>query len=110
MPRLNRQTGRLVKDLFKAQRPEMNEGEHHSEEESRISDSIHNKRFLPCVSCAFFIEIKANQQIRAQAHPLPSHEHHCIVVSQNEGKHGEHEEIQIRKEAVIPTVLPHIAG
>ena len=56
------------------------------------------------------MEIETDQQIRAQAHALPSHKHQDIVVRQDEGEHGEHEQVEISEEAVVAALVRHVAG
>src|SRR6185369_16208835 len=56
------------------------------------------------------MEIETDQQIGAQAHALPTHEHQGIVVPQDKGEHGEHEQVEISEEAVVAAFVRHVSG
>ena len=55
------------------------------------------------------VKVEANQQIAAQAHALPAHEHHQVVVGKDQREHGEHEEVQVSEEAVVAALMAHVA-
>src|SRR6266581_1040067 len=51
----------------------------------------HQKRLLPRRGRRLLLELKPNQQIRAQPHPLPPHEHHRKRRRQHQRQHHRHE-------------------
>ena len=56
------------------------------------------------------MEIEPDQQIRTKTDPLPPDEHQNIVVPQHKHEHGEHEQIQVSEEAIIPAFVRHVTG
>src|SRR5207302_9551440 len=56
------------------------------------------------------MEIKTDQQVRAEAYAFPAYEQHGVVIGQDQCQHGEHEEIQIAEEAVIAAFMRHVTG
>ena len=107
---MNRHRSRSIEHLFKTQRTEMHKNEHHSQNESRIADSIYDKCLFPGIACALLVEIKSDQQVGAQPHSFPPDKHHHVVVGQDQGEHRKHEEVQIGEEAIIAAVVPHVSG
>ena len=51
------------------------EHQQHAENESRVAHAVDDERFFPGVARRFLLEIKADQQITAQAHAFPADEH-----------------------------------
>ncbi len=56
------------------------------------------------------MKVETNQKIRTQSHAFPPNEHQHIVVGENQREHGEHEEVQVTKKAVIPALMRHVPG
>ena len=55
------------------------------------------------------MEVEADQQVGAQADALPADEHHQVVVRQDQGQHGEHEQVQVAEEAVVAALVRHVS-
>jgi len=110
MSRLDRHRRSCVKNLLESHGTKMDEDEHHSQNKARIADAIHDKSFFTGIARALLVEIKSDEQIGAEPDPFPAHEHHHVVVGQNERQHGEHEEVHIGKESIVSAVIPHVSG
>ncbi len=82
----------------------------HPQQESGITDTVHDKRFVGGGARRFAMEIESDQQIRTQPHAFPTHKHQRVVIPQNKGQHGEHEEIEVSEKSVVPALMRHIAG
>ena len=57
---------------------------------------------LAGVRGALAFEIKADQEIRANAHQFPKHEHHRQIAGNHQPQHAEAEQRQILEEAMKP--------
>ena len=88
----------------------MHEDQHDAEKESGIADAVHDERLLAGVAGALLLEVEADQQVRTEPHPFPSHKHQDEVVRQDQGQHGEHEEVEVGEEAIVAGVVPHVPG
>src|SRR5579864_4970664 len=84
--------------------------EEHSQDEPGIADAIDDECLIRGVARRFTLEIKPDQQVRAEADALPAHEHQRVVVRENEGEHREHKEVEITEEPVIAALMGHVAG
>ena len=84
--------------------------EEHAEEESSVADAVHDESFVGGVACRLAVEIETDQQIRAQAYAFPADEHEHVIVGQDEREHGEHEQVEVSKEAVVAAFMRHVAG
>src|SRR5271166_768563 len=71
--------------------------------------AIDDERFVGRRGGRMAQEIEADQQVGAQAHAFPSHEHQGVVVGQNQRQHREHEQVHVPEEAVIPALVSHVA-
>jgi hypothetical protein len=56
-----------------------------------------------------FFEIEANQQIRSEAHALPTHEHEQKIFREHQCEHEEHEEVEIGEETPVAFFMRHVA-
>jgi hypothetical protein len=85
------------------------EGEH-AQQEARIADAVDDERLIGRVTCGFAMEIETDQQVRAEPHTFPAYEHQGVVVGHDERQHGEHEQVQVPEESVVPAFMGHVAG
>ena len=88
----------------------MYEDQKNAQYEAGIPDPVYDKGLFARIAGAFPLQIKTDEQVRAKAHPLPSHEHEDKIIRQDERKHGEHEEIQKGEETVVAGIIPHVSG
>ncbi len=93
-----------------AQRSHVPSNEKHSQQESCVANAVRNERFICRVTGRLPLEIKSDQQIRTQPNALPSHKHQHIVIGENEREHGEHEQVHVPEEAVVPALMRHVSG
>ena len=70
-----------------------------AEDEAPVADAVGDERLLAGVRRALLLVPVADQQVRAEAHAFPAHEHHQEVVSQDEHEHEEAEQVQVAEEA-----------
>ena len=97
-------------DLGEAQRAEVPGDGEHAQQEAGVADAVDDECLVGRVAGRVAMEVESDQQVRAQAHAFPAHEHHDVVVRQDQREHGEHEEVQISEEAVVPALVRHVAG
>src|ERR1700674_1534135 len=100
----------LGEELYEIQSPERAEQQKHSQHEAEVADPIDDERFLPRVRSRFFQEVETDEQITREPHALPTNEEQHVILSQHQDEHEEHEQVQIRKEAVVPALMHHVSG
>src|SRR5437870_1225346 len=64
-----------------------------------VTDPVRDERLLAGIGRALLFVPIADQQIRAETHALPAHEHDQEVVAQDEHEHEKAEQVQIAEEA-----------
>ena len=101
---------RQVRNFGEAQRAKVPGDGEHAQQEAGVADAVDDECLIGGGAGRLTMEIESDQQIRTQAHALPSHKHEGIVVPQDEREHGEHEEIQVAEEAVVAALVRHVAG
>src|SRR5262245_60452493 len=97
-------------DINEAQRAHVPGDEEHPQDEGGVTDAVDDKGLSGRVTGGLALKVETDQQIRAEAHALPSDEQQHIVVRQNQREHGEHEEVEIAEEAVVATLVRHVSG
>src|SRR6516162_6359097 len=83
--------------------------EENPEEEARVADTINDEGFFASVRSGFFEEVETDQQVAAKTDALPTHEKKQEIVGEDEGKHREHEQVEISEEAVVAAFAAHVA-
>ena len=68
------------------------------------------KAFLPASAADFLQEIKADEQIAAQADAFPADEEQHVVRGEDQDEHEEHEQIEVGEEAVVAALVRHVSG
>src|ERR1035437_4923270 len=96
-------------DVGEAERSQIPSQRKRAENESSIADAVHDERLVGSGRSRVAMKVKANQQIRAQAHAFPSHKQKHVVIRQDERKHREHEQVQVSKEAVVTAFVRHVS-
>ncbi len=96
-------------DLGVLHRAEVPGDGEHAQDESGVTDTVHDECLVGGGRGGVALEVEADQQVRAQAHALPAHEHHGVVVGQDQRQHGEHEQVHVAEEAVVAAFMPHVA-
>ena len=65
--------------------------------------------FFAASPASFLSSVVTNQQIGAETHAFPADKHQQEIVRQHQRQHREHEQVQIRKEAIEAAVSVHVA-
>ncbi len=84
------------------------ERQHDAEYEPPVADAVRDERFLRSIGRFLAIEVVTNQQIGAKTHAFPTDKHQHEVVGEHERKHGKHEQVQERKEAIETLLATHV--
>ena len=102
----------LPEDLREAQRAEGGEDAEHAEQEAVVADPVDDERLRAGGGGVLAVEVVADEQVRAEAHALPAHEHQDEVLGEHEDEHREQEEVQVREEpgvAGVRRLAAHVA-
>src|SRR6185369_2811230 len=91
-----------VGDFSQAQRAEVPGDGEHSQQEAGIPDAVDNECLVSGCAGGRTMEVETDQKIGTQADALPPYEHQDIIVRQDEGEHGEHEQVEVSEKAVVP--------
>ena len=112
MAALDRHRRRGILNGSEIERAEGVVDEKDAEDEAPVADAVGDERFLPGVRRALLLVPVADQQVRAQAHAFPAHEHHQEVASQDEHEHEEAEQVQVAEEArdAAARLVGHVGG
>ena len=78
-------------------------------QEAEISDPVDNKSFFPGIGGRIFFVPEADQQIGAESHAFPAHEHQQEVVARNQQEHHKDEEIQVDEKSLEARIVVHVA-
>ena len=96
-------------DLLEVERAEEGEDAEDPEDEAEVADAVDDERLLAGVGRELLLVVVPDQQVRAQAHAFPPDEEHEEVAAEHEDEHREHEEVQVREEAPVALLVPHVA-
>ena len=105
--RLRRDTD-LVEDVREIERAEDEEDRDDADRVAPVADAVHPERLVGRLLRCGLVEPEPDEQVRAQADPLPPHEHEEVVVGHDEDEHREHEKREPREEAMEPVVVRHV--
>jgi hypothetical protein len=92
-----------------ADRTSQRERQHDSANETPVSDSVCDERFLRCVSGFFAIEVVTNQEVGAETDAFPADKHQDHVICQDQRQHRKHEQVQECKEPVETRLTMHVS-
>jgi hypothetical protein len=109
---LDRHRSRGILHGAEVERAEGVEDQEHAEHEAPVADPVGDERLLAGVGRALLLVPVADQQVRAEAHPFPAHEHDQEVVAQHERQHEETEQVQVAEEArhAAARLVGHVGG
>ena len=99
----------LRENLAEIERAEVHRDQEHGQRKSEIADAVHDERLVAGVGGEFFEEVESDQQVAAQPHAFPADEQQQEVRAQHQNQHEEHEQIQVREEAVVAAFVRHVA-
>ncbi len=83
------------------------EDEQDREQKTEIPDPVDDECFLAGVGGRPLMKPEPYQEVRTQSAAFPSNEHEEVVVCQNQGQHGEHEQVQVREVPVDARFMLH---
>ena len=86
------------------------EQEQNADGESQVADARGDKSFLAGADRGLLQEPETDQQVAAQAHAFPAHEHQHHVRGQHQRQHEKYEQVQVGKETVVAVFMRHVAG
>ena len=101
---------RRVEDVAEVQAAAPHEQDQHAEQEPEVAHAVHDERLLPRLGGSRPLVPEADQQVRAQAHAFPAHEHEQEVVGQHQREHREHEQVEVQEEPAERGIVRHVAG
>jgi hypothetical protein len=106
---LRRVGGGGPEDFAEVHAPEEREDPADAEDEAEVPDAVHDERLLARVRGELLVVVVPDQQIRAESHSLPPHEHQEEVVREHEDEHRKHEEVQVGEVTTVTRVVTHVA-
>ena len=77
------------------------EGQEDRQQEAEVADAVDDERLLARRGAPVLLEVEADQEVGAQPHALPADEQDEQVGAQDQGEHGEHEQVQVREVARV---------
>ena len=113
--------GHGAKDLAKGQRAKGPEDQEHGQQHGPVAHAVDHKGLAPGAGIAHAVLAllvpETDEQVRAQAHAFPAHEHGQVTVARHQDEHGGQEQVEVDKEAreaarvaVDAHVLVHVAN
>jgi len=102
--------GNLREDRAVLERIELGDQREHAEQEGEVADPVDDERLLAGVGWERLVVVEADQQVGAEAHALPAHEHDQVVAAEDQHQHRRHEQVQIGEVAPVPLLVRHVAG
>src|SRR5260370_1151617 len=108
--RIRRPRIRLGEKLHEIQRSKCLEQQKHPQHESKVPDAIDDERLLPRIRSRLLEKIETDQQVTRKPHALPAHKQQHIVRRQHQDQHEKHEQVEVRKESVVPALMRHVSG
>ncbi len=91
------------------ERARVDEDGHDPEREADIADAVDDERLLGRERGAPLAVPEPDQQVAAQPHQLPGHEHDQPAVGQDQEQHREHEQVEVGEEAPVARIVGHVA-
>ena len=74
---------------------------HQADDHPEVADAIDDERLVRRVAGALPLDVKPDQEIRANADQLPEHEHHENIAGDHQPQHAEAKQRQILEEPVV---------
>ena len=99
----------LGEDLAIVQGAGVGRDQANAQNEAEVTHAVDQKRLHVGEDGSRLVEPEANQQVGHQAHGLPAEEQLQQVVAHDQHEHGEREQRDVGKEAVVALVLFHVA-
>ena len=101
-----------VGHLTEVEGPEGEEHQEDAEHEAPVTHPVDDERLLTRIRRRLLRVPETDQQVGAQTHALPPHEHHQVVAAQHQREHEEAEEVQVAEEPRVPAarLVVHVGG
>ncbi len=88
--------------------PRRGQNRHQADEHAEVAHAVDDERLVGRGAGAVPLDVKADQEIRANAHQLPEHEHHRQVAGDANAQHREREQRKVLEEAVEPAAAVQV--
>ena len=92
-----------------AMRGERGENRQDAQDEAGVADPVDHESLAPVVGELRVVVPERDQQVRAQAHALPTDEHQQQIVGQHQDEHREREQVEVGEVARVVLVVGHVA-
>ena len=99
----------LGKHLGVIQSASIRSNQTNTQNKAKVTHAVDQKCFHVGKHCTGFVKPQPNQQIRNQAHRFPTKQELQQVVAHHQRQHGEGEQRDVGKKAVVALVLFHVA-
>ena len=90
----------LTANIAKRKRAQAGPQRHQPDDHAEVADAVDDERLVRRVRGALALDVEADQEVGANAHQFPEHEHHQDVAGDHQPQHAEAEQRQILEEAV----------
>ena len=110
--RFLRQRPHLIGEVLEVERPERRPQQRHPEDERKVADAVDDERLLAGVGRGLLGIPESDEEIRAEAHALPTDEEHRERRAEDEDEHERREQVQVREVPRVFAVglLVHVRG
>ena len=95
-------------DVAEGERAQAAEQGHQADDHAEVADAVDDERLVGRVRGALALDVEADQEIGADAHQFPEHEHHRQVAGDHQPQHAEAEQRQVLEEAVEPAAAVQV--
>jgi hypothetical protein len=89
--------------------PEGPEDQENAQEETEVADPVDHKGLFAGVAGGLLLIPEADEQIGAEPHAFPAHEHQEEVVGAHQNQHEEDEEVEVGEVPGEPSIIVHVA-
>ena len=104
------QLSRLGENFAVIQRTCVSRDQANAEDETKVTDAVDQEGLHVGKNSCRLVEPEADEQVRHQAHSLPTEKQLQQVIAHDQHEHGEREQRDVREEAVVAVILFHIAN
>ena len=99
----------MAEEVQVAHRAQRGKGPEHGQHEAPVAHPVGDERLLARGGVGLLGEPERDEQVGADAHPLPAQEGEGQVVAQHQDQHGEGEEVEVDEELREVAVAVHVA-
>ncbi len=79
-----------------------------AQRETDVADAGDDKGLLAGVGSGLLAKVETDQQVRAETHAFPPHEHQGVVGGGDQQQHHEEEKVEVGKETVVAAFVLHV--